>query len=210
MERFWFTGELQWAPAGTLSGGERRRLQLLVVLAQRPNVLLLDEPTNDLDLDTLRTLEEHFDEWPGALVVASHDRSFLQRTTERLLACQDGELVAVPGGVDGWIRAASRPARSAPPLGADSAARRVSSAASTATGRARSPSTIGFQLRQIDRELAQLERRRAQLGAAFSAATDHAVLARLGAELAEAQSELERAEERWLSVAEEAEAAKGP
>ncbi len=66
MERFWFTGELPFAPVGTLSGGERRRLQLLLALAGRPNVLLLDEPTNDLDLDTLRILEEFFDDWPGA------------------------------------------------------------------------------------------------------------------------------------------------
>ena len=69
LERFWFDGDAQWAPIRTLSGGERRRLQLLLVLAQQPNVLLLDEPTNDLDLDTLRALEDFLDDWPGALVV---------------------------------------------------------------------------------------------------------------------------------------------
>ena len=77
MKRFWFTGELPFARVGTLSGGERRRLQLLLVLAGRPNVLFLDEPTNDLDLDTLRILEDFLEEWPGALVVVSHDRTFL-------------------------------------------------------------------------------------------------------------------------------------
>ena len=74
------TTDAQWAPIGLLSGGERRRLQLLLVLAAKPNVLLLDEPTNDLDIDTLRVLEEFLDDWPGALVVVSHDRAFLERT----------------------------------------------------------------------------------------------------------------------------------
>src|SRR5580698_2133079 len=84
MERFWFVGELQWATVATLSGGERRRLQLLLVLAERPNVLLLDEPTNDLDLDTLRSLEDFLDGWDGALVVVSHDRAFLERAVVRV------------------------------------------------------------------------------------------------------------------------------
>ena len=86
MERFWFDGDAQWAPIGTLSGGERRRLQLLLTLVAQPNVLLLDEPTNDLDLDTLRALEDFFEDWPGSLVVVSHDRAFLDRTVEDVLA----------------------------------------------------------------------------------------------------------------------------
>ena len=104
MKRFLFSGELPFARVGTLSGGERRRLQLLLVLAGRPNVLFLDEPTNDLDLDTLRILEDFLDDWPGALVVVSHDRTFLERTTDRLVAVgSDGTVAEVPGGVDGWI-----------------------------------------------------------------------------------------------------------
>ncbi len=92
MERFWFDGDAQFAPISTLSGGERRRLQLLLVLAERPNVLLLDEPTNDLDLDSLRALEDYLDNWPGSLVVVSHDRAFLQRTVEDVIALD------LPGG----------------------------------------------------------------------------------------------------------------
>ncbi|NCY16289.1 MAG: ABC transporter ATP-binding protein, partial [Actinobacteria bacterium] len=80
LESFWFDSDAQWAPIELLSGGERRRLQLLLVLAAKPNVLLLDEPTNDLDIDTLRVLEEFLDDWPGALIVVSHDRAFLERT----------------------------------------------------------------------------------------------------------------------------------
>ena len=102
MKRFWFAGELTFARAGSLSGGERRRLQLLLVLAGRPNVLFLDEPTNDLDLDTLRILEDFLEDWPGALVTVSHDRTFLERTTDRLVTVEPGgELSGVPGGVSG-------------------------------------------------------------------------------------------------------------
>ena len=104
MKRFWFTGELPFARVGTLSGGERRRLQLLLVLAGRPNVLFLDEPTNDLDLDTLRLLEDFLEEWPGALVVVSHDRTFLERTTERLVSVEpDGSVRPLPGDLDAWV-----------------------------------------------------------------------------------------------------------
>ncbi|NLD78497.1 MAG: ABC-F family ATP-binding cassette domain-containing protein, partial [Acidimicrobiales bacterium] len=103
LERFWFDGDAQWAPIGSLSGGERRRLQLLLTLAKRPNVLLLDEPTNDLDLDSLRALEDFLDDWPGALVVVSHDRAFLERTVADVIVIDehhDAERVA--GGYAAW------------------------------------------------------------------------------------------------------------
>ena len=86
MRQFWFDGDAQFAPISTLSGGERRRLQLLLTLTEQPNVLLLDEPTNDLDLDTLRALEEFLDDWPGIVVVVSHDRVFLDRTVSEVMA----------------------------------------------------------------------------------------------------------------------------
>src|ERR1022692_2516434 len=108
MERFWFTGELPFAPVSTLSGGEQRRLQLLLTLAARPNVLLLDEPTNDLDLETIRLIEGFLSQWPGTLVVVSHDRTFLSRTTDRLLEVHDnGTMSDVPGGIDAWIARAA-------------------------------------------------------------------------------------------------------
>ena len=106
LESFWFDTDAQWAPVGLLSGGERRRLQLLLVLAAQPNVLLLDEPTNDLDLDTLRVLEEFLDDWPGALVVVSHDRAFLERTvTDVLVMDGDAPPARRPGGYAAWERA---------------------------------------------------------------------------------------------------------
>jgi ATP-binding cassette subfamily F protein uup len=103
LERFWFGADAQFAPVGLLSGGERRRLQLLVVLAARPNVLLLDEPTNDLDLDTLRLIEDFCEDWPGALVVVSHDRAFLDRTVDDVVVVDThGWVGRHPGGYAAW------------------------------------------------------------------------------------------------------------
>ncbi|MBA3654629.1 MAG: ABC-F family ATP-binding cassette domain-containing protein, partial [Actinobacteria bacterium] len=103
LERFWFDRDAQRAPIGTLSGGERRRLQLLLLLLGRPNVLLLDEPTNDLDLDTLRALEDFLEDWPGALFVVSHDRAFLERTVEEAVVLDgQGGVARVNGGYATW------------------------------------------------------------------------------------------------------------
>ena len=103
LEQFWFNDDAQWAPIRLLSGGERRRLQLLLTLAAQPNVLLLDEPTNDLDIDTLRVLEEFLDDWPGALVVVSHDRAFLERTvTDVVVVDGTGRVGRRPGGYAAW------------------------------------------------------------------------------------------------------------
>ena len=103
LERFWFDADAQRSPIGLLSGGERRRLQLVLTLRARPNVLLLDEPTNDLDLDTLRVLEDVLEDWPGAVVVVSHDRAFLERTVADVLVIDDQHPGRrVPGGFGGW------------------------------------------------------------------------------------------------------------
>ena len=117
LERLWFDDDAQWAPVRLLSGGERRRLQLALVLRQAPNVLLLDEPTNDLDLDTLRALEDMLDAWPGTLVVVSHDRAFLERTVEDVVVLDGrGHAGKVPGGYAAYEshwRAARRRGRAA-------------------------------------------------------------------------------------------------
>ena len=199
MERFWFTGELPWATVGTLSGGERRRLQLLLVLAERPNVLLIDEPTNDLDLDTLRALEDFFEDWPGAMVTVSHDRTFLERVTDRVLACRDRHVMAVRGGLAGWIAesVAGEQQPPSPPAGSATASRERQTASGQGTDtRRRSATTVGFELRQLDKELGRLAKERDRLAAAFETSTDHRDLARLGGELASAQSHLDDAEER--------------
>ena len=104
LERFGFTGDRLTARLGDLSGGERRRFQLLRLLLTEPNVLLLDEPTNDLDIETLNVLEDFLDGWPGTLVVVSHDRYFLERVTDSVWALLgDGQISMLPGGVDEYL-----------------------------------------------------------------------------------------------------------
>ncbi len=209
MKRFWFAGELPYARAGTLSGGERRRLQLLLVLAGRPNVLFLDEPTNDLDLDTLRILEDFLEEWPGALVVVSHDRTFLERTTERLLSVEPGgSVVAVAGGVEAWVARVEAGAGGLPPPASGPASAPAAPATRTPE-RVNRPGPdgppLGRLLRDAEKEMARRQRQRDRITEALTATADHQKLTRLGAELADAQRALDEVEDRWLSLAEQVE-----
>jgi ABC transport system ATP-binding/permease protein len=217
LERFWFDRDAQWAPIGTLSGGERRRLQLLLVLAAKPNVLFLDEPTNDLDLDTLRVLEDFLDDWAGALVVVSHDRAFLERTVEDVVALDGrGSAAAVPGGYAAWeearrtARGRRGPAATATPGGgggAPKAAKARQQAGAGVTGRTRS--TLRRLVGETEKAVARLERRRDALAVELEAAgADHEALAAVGAEIAAVEAELAEAEERWLTLAEELETAR--
>jgi ATP-binding cassette subfamily F protein uup len=104
VEQLGFTNQKQWTPVRDLSGGERRRLQLLRLLVGEPNVLMLDEPTNDLDTDTLAAVEDVLDGWPGTLVVVSHDRYLLERATDHQMALLgDGKIRGLPGGVDQYL-----------------------------------------------------------------------------------------------------------
>jgi len=205
MKRFLFSGELPYARVGALSGGERRRLQLLLVLTRRPNVLFLDEPTNDLDLDTLRILEDFLEDWPGALVAVSHDRTFLERTTDRLVAVgADGTVTEVPGGVDGWIaRAETGDARRAGSL--PSTSKPAAPAKATATRPPSGSATTGRLLRDTEKEVARLQRQRDKLTELLIGQRDHVELQRLGVELAAVQTALSQAEDAWLALAEEAE-----
>jgi len=198
LERFWFDADAQRAPIGLLSGGERRRLQLVLTLRQKPNVVLLDEPTNDLDLDTLRVLEDVLEDWPGAIVVVSHDRAFLERTvTDVLVIDEHHPGRRVPGGFGGWE--ALRRARGTSGAGP---AKPTRTAAAIRTARP-SPSTLGRRLRDVEKAIAALERRRNQLVAELEVAGgDVGALSRVGTELAALDSELAEAESQWLELAE--------
>jgi ATP-binding cassette subfamily F protein uup len=186
MKNFWFTGSLPQARAKELSGGERRRLQILLALVRRPNVLFLDEPTNDLDLETIRLIEEFLSQWSGTLVVVSHDRAFLSRTTDRLLEVHDdGTISDVAGGIDAWI------------------ARRITSTSgSSRSGDVERDVEVsrGRQLRDAEKNMTQLARRKATLSEKIVASSDFNEQVKLGAQLDQVCHELELAEELWLSL----------
>jgi ATP-binding cassette subfamily F protein uup len=209
LEKFWFDSTAQYAPVRMLSGGEKRRLQMVMVLARQPNLLLLDEPTNDLDLDTLRSLEEFLDDWPGALVVASHDRAFLDRVVDHVLAIEPGgSMRRVPGGVRGWLdeRAAlGGAARSGASVAAKSKKQPVASGKPKSARTGPSQSTIGRRLRETEQAMVKAQKRVDSLNDELASATDHAVLADRGAVLAIAQTELSDLEAVWLELAEQAE-----
>jgi ABC transport system ATP-binding/permease protein len=204
LERLGFTAERQRTKVGDLSGGERRRVQMLRLLMAEPNVLLLDEPTNDLDIETLTELEDLLDGWPGTLVVVSHDRYFLERVTEHVVALLgDGTLSFLGRGVDEYLDRVRAARRAPPPRPAGSPA-----AGSAAAGsQAAAERTARKELQRLERQLDRLTAREAGLSAELAAnATDYEKLTVLGAELKAAQAEKADLEERWLTVASELDA----
>ncbi len=182
-----------------LSGGERRRLHLVMVLATEPNLLILDEPTNDLDLDTLRSLEAFLDDWPGALVVArSRSGVSRPRCLHHVLAIDPGGSVRrVPGGVAGWL--AERSGAAPKPKVAPTVPR---FAVTPKPKGAPSQYTVGRQLRETEQAMVKAQKRVDQLAEQLAGLTDHAELHSLGSDLAAAQAELDGLESRWLELAE--------
>ena len=209
LERFWFDSDTQRSPIDMLSGGERRRLQLVVTLADKPNVLLLDEPTNDLDLDTLRALEDFLEHWPGALIVVSHDRALLNRTVDDVLVIDDRRARRWPGGYEAWLIDRQRPANKTPGDAASSAGRSPSQKRRTAASQSattRSSATIRHDLKKAEKELDRLEVRRLHLETVLAeSGTEHHKLAEAGAALADCAQEHALAEDLWLSLCDELE-----
>src|SRR6478736_3852967 len=161
-------------PVKDLSGGQKRRLQLLLILLEQPNVLILDEPTNDLDTDMLAAIEDLLDSWPGTLLVVSHDRYFIERVTDQQYAILGGHLRHLPGGVDEYLRLRERE-RSAGPTTS-----KATDAAPAASVSSTTPSLSGQELRAAQKEVASLERR-----------------------LEELEKERDGVEERWFELTEQ-------
>ncbi|GAB1821151.1 ABC-F family ATP-binding cassette domain-containing protein [Herbidospora sp. RD11066] len=203
LERLGFKGDAQWKVVGDLSGGERRRLQLLRLIMDEPNVLLLDEPTNDLDIETLTELEDLLDGWPGTLVVVSHDRYFLERVSDRTVALLgDGRLSMLPGGVDEYLeRRASGNALSARAASAEPVVAETPAAEKKVSQK---------ELRELQKELSRLERqldklseREAKVHAQMAeAASDFEKLGKLDAELRDLGAQKEATEMEWMELAE--------
>jgi ABC transport system ATP-binding/permease protein len=205
LERMGLRGDTQFNPVGELSGGERRRVQMLRVLVGEPNVLLLDEPTNDLDLDTLTEVEDLLDGWAGSLVVVSHDRYFLERVTDHVVALfGDGKLSFLGGGVAEYLARRAAPERATSGAGAR-AGTGVAPAADRGPGRAGTQRAARKQMQRLERQIDRLAAEEKELTALLAAhASDYTRLVELGAQLRAVQAEKARLEEDWLTAAEDA------
>lgn len=214
VERLGFTRQRAWTRVGEISGGERRRLQLLRLLMAQPNVLLLDEPTNDLDTDTLASIEDILDTFPGTLVVVSHDRYLLERVTDHQLALLgDGHLRDLPGGVEQYLELRRQQLTAASgAAGATSATAEAKNAPSqgeqgalSGAQRHAAAKNLARLERQLDKVSAQIAKLHADMEAASADPGRVNDLIELGKQLSQAQERQADIELEWLEAAVELE-----
>ncbi|QAY69050.1 ABC-F family ATP-binding cassette domain-containing protein [Xylanimonas protaetiae] len=202
LERLGFAREHLSARVRELSGGQKRRLQLLLVLLSEPNLLILDEPSNDVDTDMLAAMEDLLDSWPGTLIVVSHDRYLLERATDQQYAILDGRLRHLPGGVDEYLAL-----REAQPAGRPATASPAEPAATTP------PPTDAYtqaEVRQARKDLARIERRLSRIaddeatlhGKIAADPTNFDAVAEHDSRLRDLADEKESLELEWLEAAE--------
>lgn len=200
LERLGFRRDQLSARVGELSGGQRRRLDLMLTILSEPNVLVLDEPTNDVDIDMLSATEDLLDSWPGTLIVVSHDRYLLERVTDQQYAILGGHLRHLPGGVDEYLRITEK--------------NPVPAAKSAQSPVAPTAALSGAELRTVQKEIAALDRSLTKLAGRVDAKhvelaehdqSDHVGIGRLTAELRDLESELTDTESRWLELSERVE-----
>ena len=212
LERLGFTSAQLSTPVKDLSGGQKRRLQLMLILLDEPNVLILDEPSNDLDTDMLAAMEDLLDTWPGTLLVVSHDRYLMERVTDQQYAVIDGSFRHLPGGVDEYLALSA--------TGAGGSAAGSAQARSTAPTQKASaqeveapakPKVSGAEQRAAQKESGAIERRLAKLSAeqeklseqmSVHDPSDYAGLAALGEQQQVLQDEIDELEMRWLELSE--------
>jgi ABC transport system ATP-binding/permease protein len=193
LERLGFRREHLSARVQELSGGQRRRLQLLLTILSEPNVLILDEPTNDVDTDMLAATEDLLDSWPGTLIVVSHDRYLLERVTDQQYAILGGRLRHLPGGVDEYLRLAK-----AQPAGP------VSNPVSGGTSSGAELYTARKELAATERRIAKIAKQISALHATMAAhdTSDYEGLAELTAQVRALETETTELEDRWLALSE--------
>ena len=193
MERFLFPGDLQSVPIGRLSGGERRRLYLLSVLMEAPNVLLLDEPTNDLDVMTLSILEDYLQGFPGPILVVSHDRFLLDKLAESIMEVRDGQILRYTGNWTDWQqkrREEETPVKEEKPKAAAERPRER---------KLKFSYKEQLEFETIDDELAALENQLAECQAAQGqCGSDYVKLQELQTQQEEMEARLEEKTERWV------------
>lgn len=214
VERLGFTRQRAWTRVGEISGGERRRLQLLRLLMAQPNVLLLDEPTNDLDTDTLASIEDILDTFPGTLVVVSHDRYLLERVTDHQLALLgDGHLRDLPGGVEQYLElrrqqltaASGAAGTTSPTAEAKNAPSQGEQGALSGAQRHAAAKNLARLERQLDKVSAQIAKLHADMEAASADPGHVNDLIELGKQLSQAQERQADIELEWLEAAGELE-----
>ena len=194
LEQLGFASAQLSTPVKDLSGGQQRRLQLLLILLAQPNVLILDEPTNDLDTDMLAALEDLLDSWAGTLIVVSHDRYFLERVTDQQYGILGGHLRHLPGGVEEYLRLRALQQRDA--------------AASPSAAPSASVSLAGAERRTAQKELSSIERRLERLQKDLDAVDvkfveahdDYAQIIELQEKRDATATEISTLEERWLEL----------
>ena len=212
LERLGFTSAQLSTPVKDLSGGQKRRLQLMLILLDEPNVLILDEPSNDLDTDMLAAMEDLLDTWPGTLLVVSHDRYLMERVTDQQYAVIDGSFRHLPGGVDEYLALSAAGAGGSAAGSAQARSTALTQKASTQEAEASAkPKVSGAELRAAQKESGAIERRLAKLATEqeklseqMSAhdASDYAGLAALGEQQQALQDEIDELEMRWLELSE--------
>lgn len=195
LERLGFSSAQLSTPVRDLSGGQKRRLQLLLILLDEPNVLILDEPTNDMDTDMLAAIEDLLDSWPGTLIVVSHDRYLLERVTDHQYAILHGTLRHLPGGVEEYVRLSSQTAELAEPQS-------VAAPRTTFSGAERR--TLEKELAALDRKIAKQQGVLNELHAQMAThdQSDYEGLAQLAQQAQTIESEVTELEDRWLEVTE--------
>ncbi len=208
-ERFLFTPEMQYAPIEKLSGGEKRRLYLLRVLMEQPNVIILDEPTNDLDIQTLRILEDYLDGFAGIIITVSHDRYFLDRVVTRIFAFEpDGNLYQSEGGYSDYL--VHKKEVDGDVASSNGAGKAPAAEDKTQKGKYRAPrekTKLSFKEQQeydnIESEIEKLEERSAELEEEIAkAATDYPKLMALSKEKEEVDAEIDRKMDRYVELQE--------
>lgn len=202
LERLGFNSSQLQAKVGALSGGQKRRLQILLLLLEEPNVMILDEPTNDIDTDTLTALEDVLDAWPGTLLVVSHDRYLIERITDNQYAVIDHGLRHLPGGVDEYLELAEQ----ARPTRRPKSDEPSTSQKPLVNGKTGSKADYETQkrLQSLERKIAKATAQVAQIESqlADTDPADYEKLADLAKELQTARRRVEQLEEQWLDAAE--------
>lgn len=220
MERLGFKPEQLMTPIADLSGGQKRRMQLLLILLNEPNVLIMDEPGNDLDTDMLAVMEDLLDTWPGTLIVVSHDRYLLERVTDQQFALIDGKIRHLPGGVDEYLKImedyeranmqeskadfeASSRAVAGDSSDADSAEKSNQKYEAKLSGKAYYDATR--RVSAIERKLEKLEEEKSEIEQKMAShdPSDFVGLQELNEKLQANQSESSALEEEWLALSEQ-------